>query len=588
MTNKTDKGRNDRGKILSFSQDHTFFAKLGDAKRAQNDPLSAVSRYNNALAMEPHDLDTRLAAAEVLTDMGRFSQSNRVVIPYMHEDEDFKREAFCLVGFNLFGLCEYEGARNCFNRFFDMTDEVSERTDAILDALDYIDSLGEDEPSLQDAAVRAFEKKSRDAQTALDKGDFESSAKLFKELVKEKPDDQILLYELALSYLCMNKKRESEICVDKLLAADDNNWPAWSMKLLFARDRKNELELKKICNKLEKCESNDPTELFRINGSLLEAGCLELAQSFAERLVRVLPYDTLANHRLAVCFVRQKQYRKAAEIYGKLLKIDPKDPIAAYFRRECAEADKNADSTLYKEFNMPHYQLPIERVIEMVKDVLDSRRITREEIVDRWKNDESFRSVIRWSFTLHEFNVGYSVLNLLRIIGDEDAVLTIREVMSDIDAGRALVNEAMGALKRCEAPEPYFAMLDGNLIEGRVNLVSYDELKVPKNYTDILKRFRDSASERYSAEIVSAGGAIFERFIASMRGSFPAISVNQSIAMTAAVEYLACDQCGATVSEDVLDRYGVTQRRLMNAIDRIVSSVLADMAPKADGEGEPE
>ena len=588
MTRKTDNGRNDGGKVLSFRQDHTFFAKLGDAKRARNDSLSAVSRYNNALALEPHDLDTRLAAAEVLTDMGRFSQSNRVVIPYMHEDEDFKREAFCLVGFNLFGLCEYEGARNCFNRFFDMTDEVSERTDAILDALDYIDSLGEESPALQDAAVRTFEKKNREAQTAMDKGDFEGSAKLFGELVKEKPEDPILLYDLALSYLCLNKKRESEEYVDRLLKKEPDNWPAWSMKLLFARDRKNELELKKICNKLEECESNDPTELFRINGSLLEAGCLELAQRFAERLVRVMPYDTLANHRLAVCLIRQKQYRKAAEVYGKLLKIDPEDPIAAFYRRECAAADADRDSALFKDFNMPHYQLPIERVIEMVKDVLESRQITREEIVDKWKNDQSFRSVIRWSFTLHEFNVSYSVLNLLRIIGDEDAVLTIREVMADVDAGRALVNEAMGALKRCEAKEPYFAMLDGNLIEGRVNLVSYDELRVPRNYTDILKRFRDSASERYSAEVISAGGAIFERFIASMRGSFPTISVNQSIAMAAAVEYLACDQCGATVSEDVLDRYGVTQRRLMNAIDRIVSSVIADMAPKADGEGEPE
>ena len=584
MDRKTD--NENKGRVLRFKRDPAFYAKLGDKKRSQNDPVSAIARYNEALSIDPHDLDTRLAAAEVLTDMMRFNDSNKLLIPYMHEDEDFRREAYCVAGFNLLGMNETEGARNCFNRFFDMTDEVSERTDAMLDALDYIDSFDDDQPILQDAEDKERGEMSARAGEAFEKGDFETSANILRELVRKDPNDKNALYDLALSCLCSYNAAESETYVDRLLELDEDNWPAWSLKLMYAKGRKNEIEIKKICRKLEKCDSVLPDELFRVNGSLLEADCPELALKLAERLVKLLPFDALANHRLAISYAKLRQFKKAAEVYAKLLRIDSRDYIADYYRTLLVRLDNAFDERLFSELSMLQYQLPFDRVIEIVKELLSSKILENGDVTENWERSEELRSIVRWAFSLHEFNIEYAMLNLLRIIRSESAELMIREAIADIDAGRGLVNEGLGALKRRNAAEPYFAMLDGSLIEGRVNLVDASKAGVPKNYLRIFPRFGDSAKELYPVEVISAGGTIAERFIISLKGSYPRISNDQSAALSAAVEYLACDQCGITIRDDVLDRYGITQKRLVNAIDRIVSSVIEASERGSDGEGD--
>ena len=565
-------GNNDNGKILHLKRDHAFFVKLGDMKRAQNDPLSALARYREALALEPHDLDTRLAAAELLTDMSRFNDSNKLLIPYMHEDEEFKTDAYCIVGFNLLGMNELEGARNCFNRFFDLTDEVSERTDAILDALDYIDSLSEDGPILMDASAAEKQKQITSANEAFDRGDFEGSARILRELVKKEPEDTGILYDLALSCLCSYHADESEVYIDKLLSIDENNWPGWSLKLMYAKGKKNELDVKKICRKLEKCDSVLPDELFRVNGSLLEADCPELALVFAKRLVKLLPYDSLANHRLAISYAKLKKYRQAADVYGRLLRIDSGDFIASYYRSLCLALEEKQGGTM--EFTMLQYQLPFDRVINLVKELLSGNSITADEINARWRRDGELKRIVRWAFTLHEANINFAMISLLRLVGDETAQMMIREAASDIDAGRALINEAFGTLKRLSAPEPYFAVYNGNLLEGRVNLVDLSSIRIPKAYKDIFSRFDEKTKDIYDASVRNAAAGNAEKFIASSAGDFKKLTEAQSAALSAALEVLTCEQCGVEPSEDILVRYDITHRRLLNAIDRMMNVIL--------------
>lgn len=583
-----DKDKNTRipnGKILSFSRDASLYAKRGDAKRAQNDLISAISMYSNALEQDPDDLDARLTAAEILTDMSRFNDSNKLVIPYMHKDEDFRRDAYCLVGFNLMGLGEYEGARGCFNRFFDMTDEVSERTDAILDALDLIDSTEVDPPLLTDAALAEREEKLQRAHDAFDSGDFEASAGILRELVAKDPDDKKALYDAALSCLCIRNMREGEAHIDHLLELDENNWAALSMKLLFAKSANNEIEMAKVVKRLEKCDTDDAEVLLRVNGALLETGYGEQAAAIGQRLVRLLPYDNLTNHRLAASFILTGQYKKAGEIYEKLLRIDSADKIARFYRDRCAEAGSGKGRDFSREKPMIQYQLPFDGIIAGAKALLDNRDASPASIRDRWKNEPDYRETVRWAFTLHEINITHVMLNLLMIVGDAEAETMIRSVLADIDVDRRTANDAMGTLKRMQADEPFFAVIDGALLEGRVNVVDLSKVHIPKQYMDIFPRFRSRAEGLYSDEVIRTGAEIADRFIASTRGNFSRITNGQSEALSAGLEFLACDRVGVLVRDDAMQRYGVSRRRLMNAIERLVRSMLSDETEDDGGEG---
>lgn len=589
MSDKVNKNKDDaNGRILHFSQDPAFYVKRGDMKRAQNDLISAISMYNEALEKDPFDFDTRLSAAEVLTDMARFNDSNRMLIPYMHLDEEFKKDAYCMVGFNLMGLSELEGAKACFDRFFELTDEVSERTDAILDAIDYIESLDTDEPALSDAAVIKRNSDIRRAHEAFNRGDYEEASNLFAQLYNDKPGDSIIIYQLALSCLCCHREEEGAGYLEKLIESDGNNWTALSLKLMYAKGMNNEIEMTQVAKKLEKCDSEQPDVLLRVNGALIEAGSFEAAARIAKRLVKLMPYDSLANHRLAVSYMRSKDFPNAAKVYGKLLRIDKNDYIAKYYRTACIKAETDPSAARIAEKAIIHYQLPVESIIVRAKSLLASRDTSAEELIESWKNDASFRETVRWAFTLNEFNVSYAMLSLLRMVKDDHSVRLIREIMSDIETNRAIVNEAMGTLKRMGAAEPFFAIMDGSLLEGRVNIIDLSNVKIPHTYAGIFPRFSKKATPYYSGEVISTGANIIERFLANLKGSFPRISEDQSVALSAALEILACDQCGAEVCTDIEERYGVSKRRLMNAIDRIVKTVISGLTDSPDGGGDEE
>ena len=174
------------------------------------------------------------------------------------------------------------------------------------------------------------------------------------------------------------------------------------------------------------------------------------------------------------------------------------------------------------------------------------------------------------------------------MVKDDHSVRLIREIMSDIETNRAIVNEAMGTLKRMGAAEPFFAIMDGSLLEGRVNIIDLSNVKIPHTYAGIFPRFSKKATPYYSGEVISTGANIIERFLANLKGSFPRISEDQSVALSAALEILACDQCGAEVCTDIEERYGVSKRRLMNAIDRIVKTVISGLTDDPDGGGDEE
>lgn len=589
MPNEPRNGNDGGGRILRFDREPSFYAKRGDAKRAKNDPISAVSMYYEALERDPMDLDTRLAAAEVLTDMSRFNDSDRLVIPYMHEDAEFMKEAYCIVGFNLLGMGETEGARGCFNRFFELTDEVSARTDAILDALDYIDSLDPEETLLSDASAAEYEAKLMAAHKAFDSGNFQTASDLFKSLHEKHPDDAHILYELSLSFLCDLKAEEGGKYADLLLEKQPKSWGGMALKLMSARALGNEIDMKRTAKLLEKCDSDNPDELFRVNGALLEADFAEQAMPTAKKLVKLLPFDQLANHRLAVCFMRTGQYKKAAELYDKLLRIDRNDSVAKFYRAGCVEADRDPDCAFARGRLMNQYQLPMDSILEGVKTLLGNKDLGPDELRGRWESDPDFRATVRWSFTLREFNITYAMLAVLRVIGDNKAERLLREVLADIDVSGAVMNEALGVLKSMGAKEPFFAMADGRLLEGRVNIVDFSDIRIPTAYSEIFPRMRSLAEGLYSSEVISIAAGIVERLFVGCAGNFPKISKEQSVAMSAAVEFLACERCGVLVRDDLFSRYGITERRLENAIDRIIQIIMSvgGSAP-IDGNGDGE
>ena len=235
-----------------------------------------------------------------------------------------------------------------------------------------------------------------------------------------------------------------------------------------------------------------------------------------------------------------------------------------------------------KQSFLIQYQLPFGVIMEEVKSLLDGNKASaQDEIKRRWQNDPDYRDTVRWAFTLREFNITHAMIAVLQMINDNSSERLLRELIADIDTRDAVVNEALGALKRMGAAEPFFAVSEGRLLEGRVNIVDLSRMRIPKGYRDIFPRFHERSKELLSTEVISVASSIVERFIMCSIGHFKPVSPDQSAALSAAVEFLACERCGLIARDDICERYGITQKRLSNAVNRLIKTFIIN------GSGDP-
>ena len=556
------------GRVLRFDRDSGFLLRRADGKRQRNDPVSAASLYWSALEKDPKDHEIRLALADVLSDMQRYLDSNHVLIPHMHEDEWFMKEAYGRIGFNFFAMGEYAAAQRCFTRFLDLTDEVSDRTDAMLDALDNIVSSIE-EPTVVDSSETMIIGVMTQAHECIAKNDFARAKELLSSLHSSYPEDERVTYNLALACMCDKDYKNGLDALDELGADGVDSLQLLSLKLIYAHNVNDELMTQSVCNRLEKCDPNFADELLPVMGILFEEGRTELAMKLAKRVYVKTPYDCTANHLLALCFAKSGQPKKAVGLYSKLLNICRPDYVARFYLNKCSGSDKDLKD-IVSDPNV-RYQLPLYDIMENVKQLASLSSLSVEELCEKWRSDINFRDVVRWGFTLGEFDLSYSLLNLLGLIRDEDAQQIIRGAIIDPGTNHNLAHEAMGLLKHLNAPEPYFTFGGGTILEGRVSLIDLSEMHLPFAYRSIFPRFRALASGLYDIEVYAAASGIMESFLSHYEGKFPQLDEDRSTALSAALEFIACKNTGAVCKDDLLERYNVTERRLRNAINKMLT-----------------
>ena len=131
---------NSTGRVLSFEQKGDFFYKRGNDKLDKNDLIEALCSYRRAMEQEPEDQYSRIAVAEVLSEMERYDDSNRVLLPLLSR-EDVEPEAIFGLGCNLAALNETDSAKKMLERYL----QAEPEGEYIYDAYDLLDAIDDAE-----------------------------------------------------------------------------------------------------------------------------------------------------------------------------------------------------------------------------------------------------------------------------------------------------------------------------------------------------------------------------------------------------------------------------------------------------------
>lgn len=102
-----------------------------------------------ALKCDPENREIRIAMAQVLTEMNRFEESNRILFALTRGGADAEADPECYFGMgcNFVGLYDYGHARDSFERYLELEPDGA----FLYDAYDMLDAL--DDASLRSMAT---------------------------------------------------------------------------------------------------------------------------------------------------------------------------------------------------------------------------------------------------------------------------------------------------------------------------------------------------------------------------------------------------------------------------------------------------
>jgi len=562
-----------RGKVLSFEQTGDFFYKRALDKLDKNNLPDAAAYYGEALRREPENAEFRIAMAQVLTEMGRFEDSNRILFGLTHDKKAVDAECFFGMGCNFTGLYDYRSAREALEHYLMLAPEG----EFVYDAYDMLDAIDEYEGGTEADGLYALTKEDRAFDLAetgrklLEEDCFDEAAETLQHALTLYPKLHYARNNLSLAFFCMRDNRRAAAEARTVLRDEPNNVQALCNLAMIEQTLRDKDAANATADLLLKQQTDEPEELNRIALVLMDLDRFVDAYSVMQRLNRYYPYETGTLHRLAVCAYETGRYREATECYDKLLKINAGDTVARYYRGLCRAAQTGAVNR--KRKFLFHYQVPFDEMIARVNRLNSILNMPQNELAVCWKEDDELKNLIEWGLSVPENTIKHALLSLVSTFRDARAERMLKDYVLRSDQPDKMKQEAFALLAQMGAEGPYLGYIGGQLVESSISFAKAFPGDLPKNYAEVIAMCISGMYGRRPEKVLLAAVGIWSDYVCPLEGNYPRISRAQAVALSAALEYLACRDSGEKAARaDICAQYGVSALRFNNALNKLTKA----------------
>lgn len=560
--------KNKTGKVIPFTQNATFYMKRGAKELEKNDLIAAVSKYREAYERAPQDAEIAVALAEILSQMQRFEESNRILFRLLADKPDAPAECHFGLACNYFGMQDYDRAADSLEDYL----ELEPDGEFAADAEDFLDLIDDDEAMFETTGLRGDDDYEDNAVThfarsLLASGDVGYAVEELEHRFEQTPKSMKIREQLAVAYFIANRREEATKIATDILSEESSNVLANStLALAEMEDGKREDALARL-EEMLKNRSLEPEELHSIAVLQLDLELYAEAEKTLSQMVLAMPYDENVLHKLAYARFMQGDAEGAKTFYQKLLRIDPHDTVAKYYLTQCKHTEHAAKRANAK-WIIP-YQVPFSEAFRRLNHLNRVLALQHDELYQAWSGDVELRDLLVWAISLSDHRVKRSMISLVFTFGDIHAEHILRDFLLRSDQPDDLKRAVFGMLKHLGAREPYMAYLNGRWIKGRVSLLELD-YKLPASYESVMQILMQYMLGNCREECTTEAAYIFQRYLDSLQKKFPRISTAQEISFAAALEYLGRRSCGEIVTpEEIGEIYRVTMPRLRNALVKL-------------------
>ncbi len=453
---------NKNPKIVSYDRNAAYVHHRAMKNRREQNNVDALELLRHAVGKSPENREYKLDLAELYCEMGCHEQSNRLLLDMLAE-EDAPAECYYGLALNRVGLNDMEGAQRALAMYARKAPNGPHSMDVVRLA---------DELEIYDALNRPYSRKayraarvSAAACEAMQKDEYARAQRLFERSLALRPaqSETRALYALTLKTLGLDEDAVREARQASSGFAPSVRALCLSGQVLCASDMREEGE--KLMREAI-AQHPDGAEMRMLLFSLAEVGMDREVSECARLALQETPYDRALIHMAAVSAVKadgDAEYAKRC--YLRILRIDPEDTIATYYRDAVSEASFNIDECPYA------YQVPEAECRRRLEYIAQGFFGQPDGMNLRWHDDPLFRSYLKWAACTGDVPYQHAAMSAIAAIPDGEAESTLRELLSRNDVSLDIKLHATLLLRlRCanlrKVLPPDVDEIDGLLPEG--------------------------------------------------------------------------------------------------------------------------
>ena len=498
MKNNKERHKNN---ILNFNQPAEFFIKKAEKHIDAGNFLEALALYRCVLGMEPHNAEYLLNVAQIYSEMGLYAESNDVLLKIAKFGKT-PTECLFALGCNYMGMKNFELADEAFEQYLalDPDGEYAEDIDELFEIIDE-EEYEEEDGALHDINRRMMAENAFEGKQYLDKGDYKNAIKHLESIAEKDNPLMSALNNLALAYFFDGKKHKAVETSLKVMDKQPNNLHACCNLALFYSELNDHARASEYLNKLDSLCDIPPEDMHKVALTYCELGYHQKAYRWLQKIVAFQPYDIRILHFCGLAALNSGQYTDALGCFIKILKIDPDNSLAVYYKTRAENAKSNG---LHKELEYV-YQVQfdeIKRRIAYLNECLKKKNVSLQK---KWKGDAYFQSIIFWGLHYGDEYIKKIVLEIMSMFADAKVEEVFRDFLLKSTEPDEIKNDIFMYLKRMGAKEPYVAYIKGAIAEVRVGTVSEDIKKLPEPYAHALGYYIKNTRERYEDSFVTSG-----------------------------------------------------------------------------------
>ncbi|SFI63093.1 tetratricopeptide repeat protein [Thermoflavimicrobium dichotomicum] len=544
-------------KVVRLRFDAGFFFERAVRSLNRHQYEKALKYFRLAVEKEPDNPVNHCNLAGILSELGRYEESNKVLETVLNEVDPNLHECLFYMANNAGNMDNLELAESYLLEYLsrDPYGEYAEEAEDML----YMLSLELGRPPKEPIPVELplHIQKHEEAYRYLETGNFLPAIDLLKEIIEMQPDYLPAYNNLAQAYYYMGKIEESLELIDQVLKKDPTNLHALCNFAVIS-DAMGKVSLsQRIIQTLKNLVPMHKEHAYKLALTMGTLGEHEVAYKLFSLLakVEILPEPDLY-HYAAVSAWNTGRLIQARRYWKKALALDQQSGVPLFYLKQ-----------VEKHLNHPDHTRPVVsydyRIPEEKKDIPPSEQL--EELY----SDPSFTQFLYNLLDEGHDHDKFGAIQTLALLSPEDLEEKLREILLRPGENMQLKKMALFTLQDMNAEPPFMMNYEGYKLQIERVYLQTDFSLWKKKWDQVwdccLKHMQDASSkEKQKAK------ALWKK---QMENGIP--TVHKVEGWAAAIEYLAIKQDQQAVTKTSLaQKYNISVSTVTRYIKQLSS--LAD------------